>query len=420
MTAAILTEIKNVALGKPATQSSISKWSSANNVESDARVATNGDTVSEKFFHTNSELAPWWQVDLGGYFVIEEIRIFNRRELSERLLHFTVLVSLTGEPGSWLPLCRKDDPAEFGRGNDIPLVLTPDDRSLARFVRVRKDGAGFLHFRECEVLGYAPDADELASLHGQMEKATQRQTEQQAEIEQELAAGRSGDIVRLDGLIIFVDTVKYSPTLIRALTGGGYEGPERGILFDIVRPTDRVLEIGTAVGVVTMSLASIVGPANVMTYDANPAMVVDARRNFVANRMGEISAELGVMRNRGRWSPGERETDFFISRDFWASRLDAGLDSTDITRTVKVPLVCLERKIAEHRANVLVCDIEGGESDLLDGADLAPIRLIMLEIHYWAVGRRRIDDMIRFLISSGFDIDFTHTSHNIVVLDRMI
>jgi tRNA A58 N-methylase Trm61 len=67
-----------------------------------------------------------------------------------------------------------------------------------------------------------------------------------------------------------------------------------------IRPTDRVLEIGTAAGAITMAVAAIVAPANVITYDANPAMVADARRNFTANYMDDVHAEIGMRRNRSR------------------------------------------------------------------------------------------------------------------------
>jgi len=409
-----LTNLSNIALHKPATQSSISKWSFAQNVETDAGIATNGDTASAVFFHTDHEAAPWWQVDLGDCFAVTQVRLFNRRDFSGRLGRFTALVSQTGAPGSWVTMCRKDDNAVFGLGNDIPFVLTTEHPFLARFVRIRKDEPGFLHFRECELLGFLPDADAKVSLRELMEATTRRV----ADAEREHAAGRTGYTTHIDNRAIFVDTQNYSATMVGELSSGAYEASERRIVRAVLRPTDRVLEIGTAVGVVTMALAEIVGPANVITYDANPAMVGDARRNFAANHMGEIRAEVGVVRNRRSWSVGETEVDFFVSRNFWASRLAAAPDSSDIASVIKVPLVCLEEKIAAHRANVLVCDIEGGEADLLDGADLASIRLIVLEIHYWAVGRPRIDAMIRFLVSTGFNIDFTNSGGAMVVLDR--
>ena len=244
------------------------------------------------------------------------------------------------------------------------------------------------------------------------------EADEDAALERALVAGRAGYVTRIDSRAIFVDTEKYSAALVRGLATGGYEVPERVIVRATLRPEDRVLEAGTAVGVVAMQIAGIVSPANIMTFDASPAMVADARRNFAANRMGDIRSNVGVLRNRGRWSDSETEIDFFVSRDFVSSRLGAAPDSPDIVSVVRVPLVCLESKIAEHQANVLICDIEGGEADLLEGADLTPIRLIVVEIHYWSVGRQRIDDMIRSLVASGFNIDFNYSGGNIVVFDR--
>jgi FkbM family methyltransferase len=425
MNVVVAPRTSNVSRHKPATQSSVSEWSFGKTVQADAAVATNGDTTSPTFCHTNDEETPWWQVDLGDCFVVEQLRIFNRRDLPARLRRFTVLVSLSGTSGSWLEIGRKNNDVVFGEGNDIPFVLRPKIRTVARFVRIRKDEPGFLHFRECDVLGYSPDAKEMAVLLEQAEQIRQRQGEtleeaehrkKQAEIQH--VGGRTGYVKRIDEHTIFIDTENYSPGMVRALESGAYEGSERNVIPAIVQPTDRVLEIGTAIGVVTMTLAAIVGPDNVMTYDANPAMVSDARRNFAANEMSDISANVGVMRNRNRWSTTESEIDFFVSRDFWGSRLAASAESPDITGVVRVPLVCLEHQITKHQANVLVCDIEGGEADLLDGADLASIRAIMLEIHPWTIGRQRIDDMIRFLVLSGFNIDFSHSSNNIVALDR--
>jgi len=45
-----------------------------------------------------------------------------------------------------------------------------------------------------------------------------------------------------------------------------------------------------------------------------------------------------------------RDVEFFISRDFWASRLHVGANRQDIVETVRVPTACLEEQIADHRA----------------------------------------------------------------------
>ena len=408
----------NVALLKAALQSSISKWSIGKTCESDARIATNGNIVSNQFFHTNVENAPWWQVDLGDEFLLEEVRIFNRRDQAERLKYFTVLTSLSGDVNSWLPIYRKCTNVVFGQDNDTPFVITLGTGLIARFVRIQLDQSDFLHFRQCEVMGYRPVAEHYERLRREVVELRQRMEREQERRKHELAVGRRGTIVRIGAHDVFVDEDNYSSTMINALNNGEYEGRERAIIKATVQPADRVLEIGTAVGAVTMTLALIVGPENVMTFDANPVMVADARRNFIANSLDEISANVGVIRNRGHWVEAERDIDFFVARDFWASRLDASLETAGITSVIKVPLVCLESLVSKHGINVLVCDIEGGEAELLTGADLSGIQLIIIETHYWACGRHKIDVMIRFLLQNGFNINLDHTGVHVVVLDR--
>jgi FkbM family methyltransferase len=269
-------------------------------------------------------------------------------------------------------------------------------------------------------LGYAPDSDERIALQAGFERESRRIRDDRAASERQLAEGRDGFITKIESFSVFVDTERYSQRMIEALRNGGYEGGERSIVNSALRSNDRVIEVGTAVGAVSMTAAKKVGAENVMTFDANPAMTADARRNFAANKLGGIKASVGVLRNRRRWVDDETEIDFYVARDFWASRLFAKADSEDIVQVVKVPLVCFEDKVRDHGANVLICDIEGGEADLLDDANLEPIRLILMEIHYWAVGRARIDNMIRILIGQGFNVNFSYTNKNIVVLDRSL
>ena len=52
------------------------------------------------------------------------------------------------------------------------------------------------------------------------------------------------------------------------------------------------------------------------------------------------------------------------------------------------------------------------------GADLAGIRLIIMETHYWAVGEAATDAMMRKLVVEGFAIHLGRSGHGIVVLRR--
>lgn len=224
----------------------------------------------------------------------------------------------------------------------------------------------------------------------------------------------AGDVVEVGGFLVGLSDA-YGPQVKGALRSGGYEKRERDLVARFVLPVDRVLELGTGVGVVAMTAAKIVGPQNVVTYDANPEIVADAKANFARNGMEGIDARVGLMANRRHFAPGE--VKFGVDGEFWASR-QADAQEDKFARVIAAPLVCLEDVIAAHRANVLICDIEGGEVDLLTEADLTGVRLIVLETHYWAKGETATDAMVRALILSGFSIHLQTAAWSAMALRR--
>lgn len=393
--------MENVAFHKPATQSSTSQWSVSGDRAIDAGVATSGNLDSPQCFHTGNEFQPWWQVDLRGAFSVGRIVLLNRDGFQDRCRRFTLFRSLDGM--EWFEVHRKTSDDLFDEyGVDFP------DKFLARFVRLRLDGANFLHLRQVQVFG-APCAPEDQAGPLAEEEALRRRRRM-------IPEGRAGHICFVGGFYVFADD-RYEPRIVGALDDGGYEGPERRLALEFLRAGDRVLELGAAIGVLSMTAASIVGAEAMKTFDANPAIVADARDNFWRNGLEAISADHGLLVNRKNFRPGETR-DFHIAKEFWASRLDAGPNPGDIVATVNVPVLCLEDEIAAHRANVLLCDIEGGEVDLLSGADLSGIRLIVMETHYWAVGEEATDAMIRELILQGFNLHLGASGAHVSVLRR--
>ena len=327
--------------------------------------------------------------------------------------HFRLLASLDG--ASWIVLFHKTDDADFGDRDLLPLAIDLPPGSFARFLRIQLDNEDVLHFCECEVFGAAAsEAEAAARFADQLRQAAREAEERQSA----LINGRQGHIKAIGACAVFIDTGNYSPTVIKSLTEGRYEAQERELVKKLLRKGDCVLEIGTALGAVTMTAARIVGAKHVLTYEANPQIAADARRNFTFNGLEGIQSHVGVLCNQLRFNSMPREVDFSISRDFWASRLHVGPITKDIVRTVRVPTACLEAQIGTHGATVLICDIEGGEIELLIGADLQGIRLIIMETHNWAVGARATDAMIRWLIVNGFNVDLRHTGDDIVILNR--
>jgi FkbM family methyltransferase len=219
--------------------------------------------------------------------------------------------------------------------------------------------------------------------------------------------------IEIGGKLILFEDGRYDTKIVTLICQGGYEATERSIVPKLFRPGDRVLEIGTAVGLVTMVLADVVGNENVIGFEANPNLIEDARRNFAANNH-VITVKNQVLQNQLCWAGEGSTSDFFIHREYWASSL---ANKPGTISTVNVPNACFEHEIQAFRANCLVCDIEGGEIDLLTNANLIGIDRIMIEIHYWA-GRSLINRLLRKLIFDGFSIDFDLSLRSVLALHR--
>jgi len=137
---------EDVALGKCAEQSSLSRWST----EDGAAAAVLNKRVRHYAIHTELEDAPWWQVDLGEAFPIDMIVVLNRRDDHDwRARTLRVEVSEDGE--HWLLVHA--GLSYFGDGRSKPaLQLVLDGMIHARYVRLSLDERQYLHLFRVQVL----------------------------------------------------------------------------------------------------------------------------------------------------------------------------------------------------------------------------------------------------------------------------
>jgi FkbM family methyltransferase len=221
--------------------------------------------------------------------------------------------------------------------------------------------------------------------------------------------------VNIDGVEIEILGDEYSERMVRALSGGSYERRERAILKRAIAAGDRILELGAATGLIAMLAARIVGPQNVIAFEANPRMIDRAKQNFVRNGLHDIRLENAILQNATLWKGPGSKVKFYIASDFWSSRAVQGANTVDV---VFVPSQCLEEVIRDNQINVLICDIEGGEIDLLMNAEVMQIKTIMFETHREFVGEEATNQLIDRLIKCGFGIDATASEAGVVLMHR--
>lgn len=137
----------NLALGKPATQSSLSQWSNCGPAQ-DPGGGANGVISGLYGFHTDFEVRPWWQVDLGAIYPMREVRVYNRMDSGqERSRTLQVLVSTEG--ATWTEV-HDQAGKTFGGADGQPLRVMLNNVT-GRYVRLQLAEFTSLHLDEVQV-----------------------------------------------------------------------------------------------------------------------------------------------------------------------------------------------------------------------------------------------------------------------------
>lgn len=185
------------------------------------------------------------------------------------------------------------------------------------------------------------------------------------------------------------------------LASGRYESEELRILRRTLDPGDRVLELGTGLGLLAIHCARKVGSERVFSVEANPALEPLVRRNFALN---EVSPELEI----AVLGAEEGQRRLHVPVDFWASSLvhhgqwrGAPWHLRRGTRVVEVPARPLHDKLAEASPNYLVVDIEGGEGELAEVWHLEGIEKLLIEVHPAAIGKGAVARVVRSIEAQG-------------------
>lgn len=182
----------------------------------------------------------------------------------------------------------------------------------------------------------------------------------------------------------------------KRMAEGRYEGDEIAGALAVVRPGDRVLELGAGLGVVGAVVAKHAKPEAVLSFEANPDLVPHIRALHALNGLQD-RVEL---RNQVLMSAPERPDTrtFYLRNSFLGSSL-VDVDNRQ-TRPVEVQTASFDTVVEEFRPDVLIMDIEGGELEFLEHASLKGIRAVVIELHpgvYGTAGVKTCKDRLRAL-----------------------
>ncbi len=205
-----------------------------------------------------------------------------------------------------------------------------------------------------------------------------------------------GNRVRMDGCIFCLDTPLISTEYKSLFIRGSYEKEEREAVRRFLDHSLPVVELGGAIGVVAcVTNKRLADPKAHVVVEANPDVIPILKMHRDLNGCSFTIINKAL-------SYGSKQVVFYKQEKLASSGLHRATDMP-----ISVPTVTLEEIFTEHkfkRAN-LICDIEGGEVDLVIHEKefiSKNVFQIIFELHPSIVGKEAIDGMLEELRAVGF------------------
>lgn len=201
----------------------------------------------------------------------------------------------------------------------------------------------------------------------------------------------------IHGVLLQLASDEVSPIIWQALRDGSYEAKEARSVTRAVKAGDRVLELGSGIGVITSVIARI-PDVSVFAFEANPSTARLAERVLAANGASNVRFSQGLL------TAGEPDKHvFYVRRDLWMSSMDE--QQGPYESRIEIGSENIDNFIRVHDINVMVMDIEGAERDLLRDAKLDGVERIFVELHDHLYGLSGVRDITQALAEKGFAYD---------------
>lgn len=201
---------------------------------------------------------------------------------------------------------------------------------------------------------------------------------------------------RLGGVSLSLPVGVATPAILEKLGDGTYEADEARSAERCVRRGFRVLELGAGIGYVTAICAQRAGPENVMSVEANPALLPVIRTNLARNSLSGVTLIHGAV--TGPVTEGAM-ADFAVSEGYTGSSLKGR------GRRVSVPLVSVHDLIRAHKPHVILMDVEGAEADMFGRPWKCPLRYCVMELHPRKYQPRVIKKIVDFMSAMDMTYD---------------
>ncbi|CAN7708807.1 class I SAM-dependent methyltransferase [Phyllobacterium sp. LjRoot231] len=200
--------------------------------------------------------------------------------------------------------------------------------------------------------------------------------------------------LNVHGLEVPVSQSDVPAAIWSSLIDDSYRANAANLVVKTVQPNDRVLELGTGLGIICSLLAGSDG-VQVWSFEANPEVASLAERVIRANNRTNVIVAQGLP------MPGpSRQITYYARAETWMSSF--AKEHGPYAKAHSFSSIDVNDFIQQHNINFIVMNIGGAELEFVKHAHLKNIERIFLELHdhlYGLDGIRKITDE---LMDKGF------------------
>ncbi|MEJ2228770.1 MAG: FkbM family methyltransferase [Alphaproteobacteria bacterium] len=213
---------------------------------------------------------------------------------------------------------------------------------------------------------------------------------------------RKPRVIAIDGVKLEVNRKHMPPDVVRALYKERYEKRKSLLVREVVRPGDRVLEIGAGTGFISVLCAQRCGADAVLSFEANPANLPIIRRNF------ELNGITPQLRGQAISASGGKKRLYVAPNLLSSSLLEKGTTNGEETNkqtnaSEEIETCGIAEVINEFRPNCITMDVGGAEAEILKIAPLDGVVKIIVATHEHVISKNTLDEMSKHLKSHGFE-----------------
>lgn len=202
-----------------------------------------------------------------------------------------------------------------------------------------------------------------------------------------------GGQFRADGCVFDIPKHLTTRTYRSCFLDADYEDDERALIKRFLRPDDTVLECGACLGIVSCVTNSLLrDKTRHVVVEANPKVIPSLYRNRELNKAGFLIEHCAVS--------NQSEETFYLHPHF----IVGGTSQRATNEAVRLPGRSVRELDARYGPfTALIMDVEGSELDAFSTARevLARTRLVIVEMHPWAIGEPAVQECRDLLTAAG-------------------